>query len=127
MAFTRQVLTLWSDQGIPDATGYTCPEQDIGDNAVAQQITLFFKIPSWLSGPASEKRIDFFIHPRHTTGGDDFDDSPLEYRVRTDANQAYYFKVRIESLPRFFRVRASNRTGAYADHTAAWIEFTKLT
>ena len=127
MAIARTLVTTHSAVAIAAGASSPSTEVDIGNNTVADQIWIYLQINSWAGNPGGNERFQVQIHPRHTTGGDDFDDDAISYWFPTTGNQAYYFSIPITSLPRFLVVSVLNDTTENATGVTVIIEMQKIT
>jgi hypothetical protein len=115
LAFTRTLKSVLNGQTIGNGASVTSSEQDLGDDAIAQQIWLHWSVSGYATTPAGNKRMVIKIAAVSDTGETAETDFCPSYVFTTDADQAYYGCVPVASLPRFFVVRATNDTTQTTD------------
>ncbi|MGD8238254.1 MAG: hypothetical protein PVH68_06875 [Armatimonadota bacterium] len=129
LTFTRVLDQPVSGQTINSAATYTSAEVDIGDATIAEQIWLYLEVDGFAAAPGGNEQMIVEIHPIHTTAGTAHGDQPVQYAFEVTADQTYSFAIPLASLPRFFKVKATNDTGQNTDANAVdlWIEHMDVT
>jgi len=115
LTFTHTLKSVLSGQTIGNGASVTSSEQDLGDDAIAQQIWLHWSVSGYDAAPAGNKRMIIEIAAVSETGKTAATDFCPSYTFTTDADQAYYGCVPIASLPRLFVVNAKNDTTQTTD------------
>ena len=128
LTFNRVLTQVITDAEPAAAAIEVSAEQDLGDDAIAEQIWLHMTIADFAGTPVGNMQIG--IAPMHSTGGTVFDDN-VAYCVATvtaDATQ-YDFSFPVASLPRFFKVLVKNNTNqaVSANSLQAWISYVVVT
>ena len=129
LAFNRTLIVPVDTETINTTATFTSPEQDIGDDTIAEQIWMYVDVAGFAAAPAGNKLITVKIAAVHTASGTVYSDACATYYFAVAADQAYAFSTPLLSLPRYFKVLVLNDTSQNtdADAVSVRIEYQAVT